>query len=355
MKTEATQKKSKLPKIILICLLVIIAVFIAVCAYWHEATYAVFKNVTVKKYKLAEPDSWDGGEAMMKIPYAEDSDSQYLDLYMPKMPEGEKPQLYVIIHGGGFISNDSESRQARLMYDYFRDHGYACASINYRLAPEAEFPGALADCKAAIRFLKAHADEYGYNAERVPVFGESAGGYLAVMCGVTPDDAFSTVNFIGQEDAPDVTADVDVVVDYYGHVDNRGAEDDWAKLRIPKFIRSIANAWVSGEKAGGYEDVESYWFRKNVSEMTEEEYTERDPHAWIDKTDISQKAFLIYHGDCDITVPYYQSVRLYEHVGEKIDADKLEYELMPGMGHASDPMYSEEQLAKVEEFLKKVL
>ena len=53
---------------------------------------------------------------------------------------------------GGFVYNDSQSRQAQLMYRYFRDHGYACASVNYRLAQEAAFPAGVEDVKSAIRF-----------------------------------------------------------------------------------------------------------------------------------------------------------------------------------------------------------
>ena len=355
---ENKKKKNPALRIIGIILLILIAAFILCCIIWHRAAYVTFKNVTVKKYDLDEtaPDDWKGGKMYLNVPYAEDSDSQYVDIYVPDSGyEGEAPQLFVMIHGGGFVFNDSRSRQAMLMYRYFRDHGYACASINYRLAQEAEYPGAISDCKAAIRFLKAHAEEYGYTAEKVPVWGESAGGYLAVMCGVTGDDVYDEVSFIGKDENPDITSDVDVVVDYYGHIDHRGQDDDFKKLGIPKIIHTLANSWLSGDVTGGYEDVESFWFRKNVSEMTEEEYNETSIHAWIDKTDTMADAFLIIHGDCDITVPYYHSVRLYEHLQEYLPAEDLEYDLIPDMGHASDPLFSDEILSGVDRFLKEKL
>ncbi len=349
------QKKGKALKVVLICLAALVICCAAVMIYWHEAAYAVFKNVTVKKYDLPETDSWDGGETLLKVPYASDSDSQYLDLYIPETSGDEKPQLFVLIHGGGFITNDSQSRQVRLMYRYFRDHGYACASINYRLAPEEPFPGALSDCKAAIRFLRANAEKYGYNADRIPVFGESAGGYLCTLTSLTGDDEFNDVKFIGEEEAGEFSSSVDVVVDYYGHIDNRGSEEDFAKLRIPAFIRRIANSWVSGDAAGGYEDVESYWFRKNVSEMSDEEFELRDPHAYIDKKDLSGMSFWILHGDCDITVPYLQSERLNDHLLDYVPAENIHYEIAPGMGHASDPLYSDGHLAELDQFLKEKL
>src|SRR4051794_23098656 len=65
------------------------------------------------------------------------------------------------------------------------DAGYAVASLDYRLSGEAPFPAAVLDVKAAVRFLRAHATEYGIDPERIGVFGRSAGGHLATMLGVT--------------------------------------------------------------------------------------------------------------------------------------------------------------------------
>ena len=171
-------KKLSIGRIIGILLAVLVIAAVIIAAVWHKASYAVFNIMTVEKYDMDQSADWDGGKSYMKVPYAEVSENQYLDLYVPDTADGTLPQLYVIIHGGGFIANDSQSRQAQLMYRYFRDHGYACATINYRLAQEAPFPGALCDCKTAIRFLRAHAAEYGYDAEKIPVFGESAGDHV---------------------------------------------------------------------------------------------------------------------------------------------------------------------------------
>ncbi len=86
-------------------------------------------------------EHWAGGREMLHIPYAADSASQYLDLYLPDQ-EGKLP-LLILVHGGGFILGDSQSRQTQWMYRYFRKHGFACASVNYRLAQEAPWPAAV--------------------------------------------------------------------------------------------------------------------------------------------------------------------------------------------------------------------
>ncbi|MBQ1922747.1 MAG: alpha/beta hydrolase [Lachnospiraceae bacterium] len=116
---------------------------------------------------LDESEEWKGGRSFEGLVYAEDSEAQYIDLYVP---ESDAPMpLFVMIHGGGFAFNDAQSRQARFMYRYFRDHGFACASVNYRLSPEAAYPAAVCDVKAAVRFLCHNAGEYGFDADRIAV------------------------------------------------------------------------------------------------------------------------------------------------------------------------------------------
>ncbi|RPF88968.1 MAG: alpha/beta hydrolase [Roseibacillus sp. TMED18] len=98
-----------------------------------------------------------------------------LDLYLPKK-EG-RPHLVVFFHGGSWRSGSKESCQVRWLVR----HGYAVASVGYRKSHAAKFPVILHDCKGAIRFLRAHADVLGFEAERVAVAGASAGGHLALL------------------------------------------------------------------------------------------------------------------------------------------------------------------------------
>jgi len=334
---------------------IVLAALVLVLCIWHKCTRAVWCNLTVSKIELDDSADWDGGTSYTRIPYAEDSDSQYLDLYVPGIAAGETPKLFVIIHGGGFIYGDSQTRQAQFMYRYFRDRGYACATVNYRLAQEEPFPGGVCDCKAAIRFLRAHADEYGYDAEHIAVFGESAGGYLAVMCAVTGDTEFMDVKYIGQDVYGDISARVDVLVDYYGHIDKDCAKQDWKQLGIPEIVVSIANSWADKKSLEGFEDMDSYWHRKNISAMTREELSECDPNYYIEKNDLTGLSAWIIHGDADITVPYLHSERLARKLTEKLGADKVSYELVPGMGHASDPLYAEAVLDRLDAFMKEHL
>ena len=101
-----------------------------------------------------------------------DGVSLLLDLYLPKVEKS--PPLILFIHGGGWKNGD----RTRCRLAWVAKHGYAIASIEYRLSQEARFPAQIHDCKGALRWLRAHSDEYGYNAERVVVAGTSAGGHL---------------------------------------------------------------------------------------------------------------------------------------------------------------------------------
>lgn len=342
-------------KIIGYSLLLVLIALGALAAIYRKATYAVFRNLTTKKIDLDESTEWDGGKSYTDILYAGDSPSQYLDLYVPDTESGQRPPLLVLIHGGGFVAGDARTRQAQFMYRFFRDQGYACASINYRLAQEAAFPAGLSDCKAAIRYLKAHADVYGFDAEKVAVWGESAGGYLAVMCAVTDDTEFTDVRFTDQEIYGDISAKVNVLADYYGVIDLGGTDGDWETLGIPDLVYKIANAWISGDVLSGFENVESFWMRKNTSEMTEEEMSRVDPHHYIKKNGLDGLSAFIVHGDCDITVPYLHSERIYEELREKLGNDSTVFHLVPGMGHAADCLYSDERLTELKVFLDEKL
>jgi acetyl esterase/lipase len=144
---------------------------------------------------------------------------QKLDLYLP--PDGKNWPLVVWIHGGAWQGGSKERPPALPLLR----RGYAVASINYRLSQHATFPAQLEDCKAAIRWLRAHADEHGYDADRIGVWGASAGGHLVALLGTTSDvKTFDVGENLDQSSA------VQAVVDFFGPTDflqiNRQAGED---------------------------------------------------------------------------------------------------------------------------------
>jgi acetyl esterase/lipase len=140
-----------------------------------------------------------------------------LDLWVPDTAAA--PPLVIWVHGGGFMFGDRrelpETLRPNQVFDALLDAGLAVATIDYRHALEAPFPAQLHDAKAAVRYLRAHADMLGISTERIGVMGESAGGHIAALVGLTAHrpDLEGTHGVVGPSSA------VDVVVDWYGPAD----------------------------------------------------------------------------------------------------------------------------------------
>jgi acetyl esterase/lipase len=348
----------KAKKIIGIILAIIVLILVLFTVIKPDLARIILHNLYSPSVKLDTSSEWEGGASYEKLAYSDISESDYMNLYVP---DSDEPMpLIVMVHGGGFVYNDCESRQAQLMYRYFRDQGYACASINYRLAQEAGFPAALQDVKAAIRYLRANAEKYGYDPERFAIWGESAGGYLAVMAAVTNDEEFNDVTFIGEEELEEsVSAKVSVILDFYGVMDMGMQEQEYEELGIPKIVLTVAAQWLTNavKNLDEYETVEDYWLRKKLEEIPEEEMLQYYPSTYI-KENLSADSDLrvvIWHGDADLDVPYIQSERLQALMEETIGADKVDYQLFHNYKHAADAFYSDDSLVNLKEYLDKVL
>lgn len=107
---------------------------------------------------------------------------QTLDLYLPSNAQKLLP-LVVLVHGGGFCLCDKRDWHLYPGFYALRE-GFALASVNYRLAPEARFPAPVDDLKEAVRFLRAHAQQYGLRTDDVFLYGTSAGGNLVTLTGL---------------------------------------------------------------------------------------------------------------------------------------------------------------------------
>jgi acetyl esterase/lipase len=109
---------------------------------------------------------------------------QMLDLMLPAKRGAEPLPVVVFIHGGGW-RNGSRDRGRRELAPLVSTGNYAGVSIGYRLTDEAQWPSQMHDCKAAIRWIRAHAPAYGFDPARIGVFGTSAGGHLVSVLGTT--------------------------------------------------------------------------------------------------------------------------------------------------------------------------
>ncbi|MEM6690994.1 MAG: alpha/beta fold hydrolase [Planctomycetota bacterium] len=101
-----------------------------------------------------------------------------MDIYRPNDEWGKLPAV-VCIHGGGWAKGSKVNN--RNVAQAIAANGFVAATISYRLSGEAKFPAQIHDCKTAVRFLRAHADELGIDPERIGAIGHSAGGHLAAL------------------------------------------------------------------------------------------------------------------------------------------------------------------------------
>jgi acetyl esterase/lipase len=214
-----------------------------------------------------------------------------LDLWVP--PTEAPAPLVVWIHGGGFMFGDRrylpETLRPNQVFDALLQAGLAVAPIDYRHALEAPFPAQLLDAKAAVRYLRAHADELGISTERIGVAGESAGAHIAALVGLTAHrpDLEGTHGVLGQSSA------VDVVVDWYGPADLA----TMPRVALPPAIA----AKLPPEMATPPEDHLTRGLegaaRADASPVT---------HVTADAP-----PFLLVHGTADWLVPYAQSEQLH--------------------------------------------
>lgn len=207
-------------------------------------------------------------------------DRQTLDIYLPA---GDGPwPVIVYIHGGAFRMGNKSDRVPLAMLA----HGYAIVAINYRLSQHAIFPAQIEDCKAAVRWVRAHATTYQLKATHIIAWGESAGGHLASMLGVSGHIRAWDVGAHHEQ-----SSRVQAVVDFYGPTD---------------FLQMDSQRLPHGMVHDGADSPESELIGGAIQEH---------PHATAQAnplTHVQRDAapFVVIHGDADPLVPFGQSLIL---------------------------------------------
>ena len=160
--------------------------------------------------KLKVPD---GVMFEPNIEYA-NPDGQHLQVDMARPAKGAGPfPAIVCIHGGGFRAGTRQGYDGLCLR--LAQQGYVAITVTYRLAPKYQFPAAVYDVKAAVRWLRANAKKYNVDPKRIGVTGGSAGGHLAQFLAVTK----GVKRFEGNDGNPDQSSSVACVVNYYGPSD----------------------------------------------------------------------------------------------------------------------------------------
>ena len=235
--------------------------------------------------------------------------------------------LVVFVQGSGWTFPNIYEEIPQLS-EYARD-GYVVATVTHRNAMEGHpFPAYLQDVKTAIRFLRAHADEYGIDPQKVTIWGTSSGGNTAMLVGLTPDDPrFKTEEYADESDA------VQAVVQCFGPTDIPALLEATLQAQPDLDIDAADNLFYAlcGGPASEHMDV--------GDKMSPIRYIASCP---------SLPPFLMLQGDADPVVPYQQCVSMYEALCDAgADVKMIRVTGAPHEG----AFWSRELLARIRRFI----
>ncbi len=234
-----------------------------------------------------------------------------LDVYTPKPGVGERVNwasnrrpVMLYIHGGAWTISNKDEQGFPLMQE-LAARGWVGVNANYRLSPRATFPDHLIDIKAAIAWVREHADELGADPDFIVISGGSAGGHLAALAAVTPNDQRYQPGF------EDADTSVQACVPLYGIYDFLDRDDHV-----------------------GYTEWELFLTRVVMKRSPAE-----DPQLWhdaspIDWIDGDEPPFLIIHGEHDTLAPP-AGARMMAELLEKVGSP-VGLAMLPGAQHAFD-------------------
>jgi acetyl esterase/lipase len=221
-----------------------------------------------------------------------------LDLYLPR--DGGPAPVIVHVHGGGWRRGSRRHPLPLLgadFYDRLAAQGFAVAAIDYRLSGEALFPAPLEDVLAAVEWVRDQAVSYSLDPHRVFLWGDSAGGHLALLAALTGAGVEGVVAWFPVTDLAGLTSDV---------ADAGGVPDPGPESR---------EALLLGAPAASVPDL-----ARQASPVA---------HA-----SAAAPPVLLMHGAADVLVPPAQSIRLAEAL--RAAGASVELELVPGATHFWD-------------------
>jgi acetyl esterase/lipase len=297
--------------------------------------------------------SHQGAVDMQTLTYSSPgSHDLVLDLYRPTGAKGPLPVI-VFLHGGGWSGGTRTTGPD--FTRFFAQDGFAMASIEYRLAPSVTFPSNVEDVKTAVRWLRANAERLGLDADRVGLWGTSAGGHLAAVAALSPRGTFEG------EGNLDRSSTVQCILDAYGPsmFTSMDAETDLEKAALQPVASGLRNAppMVGGvvtpaagrgrEGMSGAAPGPAGAGRGPAGPIVHDAATSAESRlmgapiqtipdrvrAASPITYVSNDAppFLLMHGLADSSVPHHQSMLLYEALVKS--ANEATLRLVDGLPH----------------------
>lgn len=242
-----------------------------------------------------------------------------LDLYRPEKFKGRLP-VVVWVHGGGWKNGSKEGCPAK----WLAQHGFAVASISYRLTHDAQWPAQIDDCRSAVRWLRKNARKYRLDPDHIGIWGSSAGGHLVAIMGTI--------------DAPkgeEISSRVQAVCDWFGPTDLLTMPPN--NVSATRSIEQVRNS--NGAKLLGATV-------RDIPEKAKEA-------SGLYHVSSDDPPFLVMHGDEDPGVPIAQSERFVAAL-RKANVP-VTYHVVKGAGHGGKLFKTEEVNSVVVKFFNDAL
>ena len=235
----------------------------------------------------------------LNLNYAGDEKEYHnLDIYLPDK-DNPAYKSVIVIYGSAWFGNNMKQFAFDAFGKQLLESGFAVITINHRSSNDAAYPAQINDVKAAIRFVRANADQYQIDASFIGITGFSSGGHLASLAGTTNNVQEFTVNSksvdiegnVGNHTA--TSSSVNAVVDWFGPIDMALMDD----CKGPKEGNSPEAALIRGNPADNLDMIALL-----------------NPITFIDEND---PHFLVIHGEADNIVPHCQSELFAKALKEK--------------------------------------
>ena len=244
---------------------------------------------------------------------------------------GKQP-LIVWINGAGWRGCDKNLMAAEM--EFLAEEGFAVACIYYRSSAQGHFPDQLIDCKTAVRFLRANADKYGIDPNRVGTIGRSAGGHLSAFMDMNLD-GYGTEEYADQSDL------VQCAVDMFGPVDV-----PTLNLIEMEAIKNPAHRWHSMEETHGGALVGG-----DMATVIERSFAAA-PIYFINE---KMAPLCILHGDQDPLVPLAISEDFYKRIKAAGMEDRCDFYILKNGGHGTREFFQPSTKKIIADFFKKHL
>lgn len=260
------------------------------------------------------------------VRYASKTVFELMDIFLPETGEGPFPAV-IDLHGGGYFYGSRCSVRMEPVLELIH-HGYVVVSLDYTLSPYGKFPLQIHELKAAIRFLRANAEKYRTDPNRIAVWGLSAGAHIGTLAAVSThvpeldDPSMGNASF---------SSEIQAVVDLYGPVD-----------------------FTIDDITGDENPAETMYaiFLGSPLALVPDLVRLSNPCNFITP---EMPPILIQHGDRDRLVNVKNSILLYDAICRVTGGKNAVLEIIPGADHA-DPLFrTEENNRKIYDFLDRTL